>query len=919
MFERSFEHAPVGMLIVRDGVVLRVNAAIVELLGEPAEALVGRLGTSLVHPDDEAVSADAVRRTTAGEQLEAQDRRVLRPDGQTLTVQLRYSILHEGDGPPLVLIHVTDRTTELEAAAAREQALTEFETSFDAAPIGMSLVATDGRLLQVNDALCLLLARSAQELLSLDFQQFTHPDDLGKDLALLAETLDGVREGYEIEKRYLRPDGSVIDARLSVSLVRDLVGRPVHFISQVIDLTALRKASAELAEAKARMQAILEHTPSAIYMRDLEGRWMLANKRLLGTLDTTADELIGRSLRDTHEPEQYELLAAHDREVLAKGETQSYEVDLPDASLGELRHWLTLKFPVRNADGEIVGIGGVSVDTTERERSQQELAETKALFESAFEHAVIGKLISRLEPHGSIEVIKCNRALAAMLGTSQEGLLGHDAREFIHPADREHLRSIVDIAASGESVSAELRLKHRNGHDVWTLLACIIVQSAGAERLLVLQAVDLSDRKRAEGAREQAVYELEEAQRIARIGSWKLDPRMDAGVWSAEMFRIFGREPNAGAASKQEFLDYVIDEDRARVTSAYAAIIAGEERVESEFRITRDDGSIRALQVLGRPDPTNPGSFAGTVQDITERRAAETAVAEAREYAEAIIAAMSEGYALTVDGTITAVNDALCALTGFERKELVGSGLPFPFWPPEGIDETMLVRDRIVAQQGGTFEAIFMRKDGTRFPAEVTARAARRADGSLLGYVNTMRDISERKTYEAELKRLATVDALTGLLNQRLFRERLATEIALAERQGHPLSLAIFDLDHFKDVNDRYGHPVGDRVLVETAERLDALVRTGEHLARIGGEEFAWILPYADATGAEAAAERARQAVSAVPFGTVGTVTISAGVCELRPGQDLATLYQRADQALYASKQGGRNQTTRYGDDDEPS
>jgi diguanylate cyclase len=666
LFERSFEHAPVGMLIVRDGIVQRVNAAFEELLGEPAEVLVGRRGESLVHPEDEAASAEAVRRTTAGEQLEPQDRRVVRSDGQIRTVQLRYSILDEGDGPPMVLIHVLDRTTELEAAAARERALTEFETSFDSAPIGICLVAPDGRLLRVNDALCSLLGRSSQELLSLDFQRITHPDDLATDLGLLRDTISGAIDGFDIEKRYLRPDGSVIDARLSVSLVRDPWGRPDHFISQIVDLTASRKASTELTDAKARLQAILD--------------------------------------------------------------------------------------------------------------------------------------------------------------------------------------------------------------------------------------------------------QLSEAHKLARFGTWDWELTEPRANWSDEVCQIFGRPPGF-APTYAEFIEHIHPDDRPAIEERIATRGAGAES-QSDCRIIRSDGELRyiSLRRFGRRSPAGETTHVfGSVQDITERKAAEIAVAEAREYAEAIIAAMSEGYALTVDGTITAVNDALCAATGFDRDELIGSGLPFPFWPPEGIESTMMVRDRIVAQFGGTFEAVFMRKDGTRFPAEVTARAAFRPDGSLLGYVNTMRDISERKTYEAELKRLATVDSLTGVLNQRVFRERLASEIARAERHGHPLSVVIFDLDHFKDVNDRYGHPVGDRVLVETAQRLEALVRTGEHLARIGGEEFAWILPYADVIGAEAAAERARHAVSAIQFEEVGTVTVSAGVCELGAGEDLETLYQHADRALYAAKQRGRNQTSRYG------
>jgi diguanylate cyclase (GGDEF)-like protein len=219
---------------------------------------------------------------------------------------------------------------------------------------------------------------------------------------------------------------------------------------------------------------------------------------------------------------------------------------------------------------------------------------------------------------------------------------------------------------------------------------------------------------------------------------------------------------------------------------------------------------------------------------------------------------------------------------------------------------------RIRAEDGGTLEFQLMRKNGTRLMAEITAYPARSPDGSRLGFVNTFRDISERKRYEAELERLASEDPLTGLANQRVFQRQLASETARAMRHGRPLSVAVLDLDHFKDVNDRYGHIVGDRVLREVARRLGGLVRESELLARVGGEEFAWILPDADGAGAFAAAERARFALAAEPLAPVGRLTLSAGVCDLAATAEASELFGCADEALYQAKRTGRDRTVRY-------
>ena len=139
--------------------------------------------------------------------------------------------------------NVTDRKA---AEAAREVADQHFRTAFDDAPIGMALVAPTGGFLRVNQALCTSLGYSSESLLSSTFQDLTHPDDLAMDEELLRETLEGARTTYQMEKRYLRADGAVVWALLSVSLVRDEQGAPLHFISQIQDISARKVLEQEL-------------------------------------------------------------------------------------------------------------------------------------------------------------------------------------------------------------------------------------------------------------------------------------------------------------------------------------------------------------------------------------------------------------------------------------------------------------------------------------------------------------------------------------------------------------------------------------------------------------------------------------------------------------------------------------------------
>jgi diguanylate cyclase (GGDEF)-like protein/PAS domain S-box-containing protein len=425
------------------------------------------------------------------------------------------------------------------------------------------------------------------------------------------------------------------------------------------------------------------------------------------------------------------------------------------------------------------------------------------------------------------------------------------------------------------------------------------------------QVQEISDRKRYEIALREERWALDEAQKIASIGSWSWNLRAGTTSWSAEMCRIFERDPSQGPASFEELLEKVHPEDRELVRGEHAKVFQGE-TVEIDYRILRVDGSTRMLRAIGREDRDRPGTYVGTVQDVTELRHAEFEARRERDYAAAIMSSMRDGFMLTRQGRILQVNQALCELTGFAPDELIGAHTPYPFWPPEGVEEIERQRALIREDEASEFEATYCRKDGSRFPASINVMAAQTQDGKALGYVSTVRDISERKRQEEELKRLATQDPLTGLANHRVFHEQLHAEIARARRQDLRLSVAVLDLDHFKQVNDRHGHPVGDEVLRDAGARLAAVIREGEVLARVGGEEFAWILTGLGEEGAFAAVERARRVIGDTPFARAGTITMSAGVAELGLIDVAGDLYERADQALYRAKQNGRNQTIRH-------
>jgi diguanylate cyclase (GGDEF)-like protein len=159
-----------------------------------------------------------------------------------------------------------------------------------------------------------------------------------------------------------------------------------------------------------------------------------------------------------------------------------------------------------------------------------------------------------------------------------------------------------------------------------------------------------------------------------------------------------------------------------------------------------------------------------------------------------------------------------------------------------------------------------------------------------------------------EARQLADLDALTGLHNRRFFHETLAREVARAHRYDRNLALIIFDLDDFKAINDRIGHLSGDGVLAEASERIRDVVRSADIACRVGGDEFAVILPESNLSDSEQLYARLRTALSSRPVGQAGPLTMSAGMAELQPDDDAIAFFQRADHALYGAKEAGKGQ-----------
>ncbi|MBI5166076.1 MAG: diguanylate cyclase [Magnetospirillum sp.] len=295
-------------------------------------------------------------------------------------------------------------------------------------------------------------------------------------------------------------------------------------------------------------------------------------------------------------------------------------------------------------------------------------------------------------------------------------------------------------------------------------------------------------------------------------------------------------------------------------------------------------------------------------EQVESRNRAET---ELRKLHQAVEHSPSIVVITDVAGIIEYVNPKFSAVTGWSREEVVGQTprlLKSGLTPPE----TYRVLWRTILD-GGEWRGDLCnrKKDESLYWERCSISPIFSESGAISHFVAVMEDITEHKRLQDELSRLATTDSLTGTANRRHFIACAVDEMARLSRSGQPLSVIMLDVDHFKHINDDFGHAAGDATLVALAEAAGTLLREIDVLGRLGGEEFAVILPDTDLAAAAVVAERLRHGLGALatPVGAaVVTVTVSVGVSQVKPEETaIDAALKRADDALYRAKQHGRD------------
>jgi diguanylate cyclase (GGDEF)-like protein/PAS domain S-box-containing protein len=366
--------------------------------------------------------------------------------------------------------------------------------------------------------------------------------------------------------------------------------------------------------------------------------------------------------------------------------------------------------------------------------------------------------------------------------------------------------------------------------------------------------------------------------------------------------------------------DFVSTPETYSEALIYTQKVLKGENIHAIARRRRKNGELIDVEIHGVPVnvENHPIGVLGLYQDITDQMRAQDALKQSEERFRAFFEFASIGLVIEdLDGKYLQVNDAFCKMVGYTREELIGKSYP-EITHPDDLNTDIEQTKRLLQGEIEYFqiEKRYSHKQGNTIWVLLSISLIKDGSGAPLLFTGQIQDITARKEMMQKLEYLANHDALTGLPNRTLYFDRLEHAVQKAKRAQLGVAVMFLDLDYFKQINDIYGHDVGDRLLQSVAQRLQSVLRESDTVARFGGDEFAFLLENIgqedDLVGViEKIFTALRQPVQV--NGHTFDVTPSMGISIYpKHGEEGKTLFMKADMAMYRAKEGGRNQHVFY-------
>ena len=438
--------AAANAIIITDskGTIQWTNRAFTELTGFGAQEAAGKNPRELVKSGKhdskfyknlwETISSGKVWR---GEIINR------RKDGSLYDEEMTVTPLRDTSGEIVNYIAIKSNITARKQAEEKlRQSEERFRTAFEYSAIGMCLTGLDGKFQRVNQTFCAMLGYRSEELQEKHFNDITHPEDLQIGQTAIRQTLEGERPSANLEKRYLRKTGESVSVHITTALVKDAFGKPLHFNTQIMDITGPKRAQDALASERNMLRTLIDNLPDRICAKDTKSRFLLNNAAHMHALGAKSfQELEGKTDFDYRSHETATVQYDDDQRVIRSEKPQHEKEECEILEDGEKSWILATKVPLRNSQGNVVGLVGISHNITARKEAEVAVRASEEKYRKFFEEDLSGDYVST----ASGKVIACNPAFANIFGYASldDALRGDILTHYKEPMQRETFLSLL--------------------------------------------------------------------------------------------------------------------------------------------------------------------------------------------------------------------------------------------------------------------------------------------------------------------------------------------------------------------------------------------------------------------------------------------------------------------------------------------
>ncbi len=679
------------------------------------------------------------------------------------------------------------------------------------------------------------------------------------------------------------------------------------------------KSSKKLNASENKFRSYVENASDALFLVRRDGKFIDVNQAACSSLGYRRDELLALTVFDISDTATHERIeqAWHSIEdghpirfegIHRRKDDGHFPVEISFSLLktnGDTYLMAQARdISARKETENKLRLAHEDLETRVQERTQH-LAELNHLLEATF--ASMSEAVCVVDV-STYNVISCNRALEQIFGYSNDEIIGRHINllHINHDHFKQFKEHVVTALNNNTPLRTEYVLKKKNGEIFPTEHTVTeIKDDKGHRKAFVNVMRDITERKQASEALKAS------EQRWRSLTQYSPDHIVLIDKDGIILFINHTLpELTVQQVTGSPITKYIPEKSHPEVQACFERVLTSgqPDRFESEYYDT--DGTCQYFEAHVGPimDKGEVTALIINSRNITKRKKSEE---ELRQFAT-VVKNTAEGVIVTdTNNNIIAVNRAFSDITGFTEDEALGQN-PRLLKSEKHSQEFYIAIWKALETTGLWQGEIWdRRKNGEIFPAWTTISAVRNNEGILTNYVSVFSDISKIKHSQEQLDFIAHHDPLTNLPNRLLFNDRLDHALQRAERENKQIALLFLDLDRFKNINDSLGHPVGDAVLLNVAERLTNLVRKEDTVARLGGDEF--ILLVESVTDAQDVAQLAQKIIQTFnrPFHIKGHelhITVSAGISLYpRDGEDNATLIRNADAAMYRAKDEGRN------------